>query len=308
MMFVAAFLNTKLRTKRAILGRMVTDANMQTATVGCLIAGILMMVVGTLASGGSGSVVSALNQLNRFFPMAIILGVINAIRRSGGTRSTNLPVLLAAAFTFGNGILGYSKEGIITPFLCWLMAAASQRYRVSRSQVIGSFAVAFFVIQYLVPYAQYGRAFRAESGTENIQVSISLLSNLGYVREQYLANSGSADQDEAYGYYDTPQGFFERLQMISIDDALIDHTQKFGTYGLYPMVASFENLVPHFIWKDKPEVFFGNVFAHEIGHSRRRRRYHRNLFFPHRRRLPPGGVVRDLPGRPCYVASPFHRL
>ena len=265
MMFVAAFLSTKLTTKRAILGKLVTDANMQTATVGCLVAGILMAIVGTMPSGGSGSVLSALKQLNRFFPMAIILGVIHTIRRSGGTRSTNLPVLLAGAFTFSLGIFGFSKEGIITPFLCWVMAAASQRYRVSRYQLIGSLAGVFFVFQYLVPYAQYGRAFREESNIENLRVSISLLSNLGYVREQYLATSVDADQDEAYGYYGTPQGFFERLQMISIDDALIDHTQKVGTFGLYPMVASFENLVPHFIWKDKPMVFFGNVFAHEIG-------------------------------------------
>jgi hypothetical protein len=31
------------------------------------------------------------------------------------------------------------------------------------------------------------------------------------------------------------------------------------------MVLALENLVPHFIWKDKPQVQIGNLFAHEVG-------------------------------------------
>ena len=53
--------------------------------------------------------------------------------------------------------------------------------------------------------------------------------------------------------------------MISIDDALIDHTAKFGTFGLYPMVIAFQNIVPRFIWPNKPNYLSGNVYAHEVG-------------------------------------------
>jgi len=210
-------------------------------------------------------VLSALNQLNHFFELAIILGVIHTIRRSGGTRSVNLPILLSGGFLFASGILGYSKEGIITPFLCWAIAAASQRYRVSRSQIVGGFLATVFVFQYLVPYAQYGRAYRGETFLENAEISFSLLSDLGYVRQQYLNDAAHIAEDRIGGYFDTPQGFFDRLQMLAIDDALIEHTRQFGTFGLYPIIASFENLVPHFIWADKPVVYFGNVYAHEIG-------------------------------------------
>jgi len=265
MMLVAGFLSTKLRTKRAFLRKMVTDANMQTATVGCMIAGILILVAGFLVPGGNGTVLSALGQLNRFFPMAIILGVIHAIRRSGGTRSVNPPVLISSGFLFAQGILGFSKEGIITPFLCWIIAAASQRYKVSRTQIFAGFLGTLFVFQYLVPYAQYGRGYREDTFAANLEVSISLLSELGYVRQQYLADQAYVAENGVGGYYNTSQGFFDRLQELGIDDALLDHTQQFGTYGLYPIIASFENLVPHFIWQDKPSVFFGNVYAHEIG-------------------------------------------
>jgi hypothetical protein len=256
-----------LKTKRALLAKMVTDANMQTATVGCLISGIVLFVVGPLLPSGNGSVISAINQVNRFFPMAIILGVIHAIRRSGGTRSISLPVLLAAGCSLSIGVLGFSKEGMLTPFLCWLVAAASQHYKMSRTQIFGSVLAAIFTFQYLVPYAQFGRSYRSDDdNVGGIGNSIFLLSNLGYVREQYLEESGDADdQGRLYAYYNEPQGFFDRLEMISIDDALIDYTQKFGTFGLYPLLASYQNLVPHFLWKDKPVVFFGNVYAHEIG-------------------------------------------
>jgi hypothetical protein len=265
MMLAAVFLSKKVRTKRALMGKMVTDSNMQTATVGCLIAGIFMIFAGYIIPGGNGSVLSALNQLNRFFPLTIILGVINTIRRSGGTRSINLPVVLAAALMFTGGVLGYSKEGMLGPFAAYVLAAASQRYRISRSQIVVGILATVFIFQYLVPYAQYGRSFREESGETNLQVSLSLLSNLGYVREQYLETSADAYEERVLGYYNTPQGLFDRLQMISIDDALIHQTDQFGVFGLMPMVAAFQNIVPHFIWKDKPQGVIGNVWAHEVG-------------------------------------------
>ncbi len=93
-----------------------------------------------------------------------------------------------------------------------------------------------------------------------------LLSNLGYVREQYLASAAdSYDDQEVIAYYNTPQGFVDRLQELSIDDALIHRTVQYGPIGLYPILFAFENLVPHFIWKDKPTILYGNVYAHEIG-------------------------------------------
>jgi hypothetical protein len=265
MMLVAVFLSKKVSTKYSILGKMITDDKLQTATVGCLVAGILINAGGFVLPGGNGSVISALNQINRFFPLAAILGVINTIRRSGGTRSFNLPVLLAITFMFTIGAVGFSKEGMFAPFACWLLAAASQRYWLSRRQIVVLILVTIFIFRYLVPYSQYGRNLRQEGGGFDISLSLSLLLNLGYVRQQYLASSAEAYDDRVYGYFDQPQGFFDRLQMFSIDDALINETENFGTYGFSPIIMGFENLVPHFIWKDKPQILIGNVWAHEIG-------------------------------------------
>jgi hypothetical protein len=265
MMLVAVFLSRKLTPRHALLGKMVTDANMQTATVGSMVAGFLMIIALALLPLGNGTALSALNQLNRFLHMAIILGVINSIRRSGGTRSVNFPVLLSAGVMFCVGTLGYSKEGMFTPFMCWLLAIASQRYKISRPQLVGAVVFLVLMFRYMVPYSQYGRNFREENYQPSLSTSISLLTDLGNVREQYLESSSETYVDKVLGYYDTPQGLFDRLQMLSIDDALINHTKLFGTFGLYPIYAGFQNLVPHFIWHDKPLLLAGNIYAHEVG-------------------------------------------
>jgi len=265
MMLVAVLFTRRFAPRHALLGKMVTDAKMQTATVGSLIAGILLNIAFIAVPSGSGSVLSALSQLNRFWPMAVVLGVINTIRRSGGRRSVNLPVLLAGFCMFAFGVLGFSKEGMLAPFACWLLAIASQRYKLNRAQVIGGVLAAIFVFRYLVPYAQYGRTFREENGGASISTVISLLSNLGYVRQQYLETSADSYEGRVLGYYNNSQGFFDRLQMISIDDAIINHTAQFGTFGLYPIEEAFENLVPHFIWPNKPALLAGNIYAHEVG-------------------------------------------
>jgi len=265
MMLVAAFLSRRLATKNALLGKMVTDANMQTATVGCMVTGFVVFIVSFFVPGGNGTVLSALSQINRFLPLAVMLGVLNTNRRSGGTRSVNLPVLVSAGFMFTIGLLNFSKEGMFTPFVCWLLAASSQRYKISRFQLCGVFFVAFFVFYYLVPYSQYGRTYKEEGEAFNVDTSLSLLSKLDYVREQYYESSTEAIEDRVQGYFNKPQGFFDRLEMISIDDALDNHTQQFGPLGFYPVLQSFQNVVPHFIWPDKPNLTSGNNFAHEIG-------------------------------------------
>lgn len=264
---LAVLLSRRIATKRAILRDMVTDSKMQTATVGCMITGFVLFIVSVFFPeiNGNGTVLSAITQVNQFFPLAIVLGTIHTIRRSGGTRSVNLPVLLSIFFSCGLGIFGFSKQGIIAPLVCWLLTAASQRYRVSRTQIALGLFTAFFIFHYLVPYSQYGRNLRQDSFSGNFYVVVSLLSDLGNVREQYLENSDDAEQTLFYGYYETPQGFFDRLQAFSMDSALIDNKHQTGFVGMMPILQAFENYVPHFLWPDKPAVNYGNKYAHDIG-------------------------------------------
>ncbi len=265
MMLVAVYLSRKVTLKRALLGDILPDYKIQTATIGCTIVAFIIAFISLVAPGGNGSFMAALNQLNHFFPLAIILGVMHTIRRTGGRRSLSMPVLLSGGLLFYDGVIGFSKEGMFAPMLCYLLAAASQRYRVSKVQVGSAILVTVFVFRYLVPYSQYGRNFKQESQVENVKTAYLLLTNLEDVRRQYLDSAADRYEDQLFGYYDSPQGFFDRLEMISIDDGLISHTQDYGTFGMTPVIIGIENIVPHFIWKDKPSMLFGNTFAHEVG-------------------------------------------
>jgi hypothetical protein len=262
-MLAAVFISRKLVTKRALLGTMLTEANTQNATVGCMITGLLLILANIFVPHDSGSVLSAIGQIDRFLPLAIIIGVRHQIKKTGGARSFGWAVILSMAVSMAIGLITFSKEGMFTPLLCWVVAACSMRYRLVPYQIIGGLLFALFTFQFLVPYSQYGREYRSTSLSQSISSSISLLSNLGYVRQQY--EDTERDEDVTVGYYNTPQGFFDRLQMISIDDALIGLTEQGHVFGLYPVWSNFENLIPHFLWPNKPRLYWGTVYAHEIG-------------------------------------------
>ena len=265
-MYGAVFVSRKLTPRTGLLQNLVTDKNLQNATVGCLVMGIFVQIIISLVPKTNGSFISALIQINRFYPMAMILGVIHQIRKSGGTRSINLPVFVAGAAILYTGIIGFSKEGMFTPIACWLAAVACQNYKMSRIQLAGITATLAFMIVYLVPYSQYGRDYEVleDNLQSHVKASLYLLSNLDMVRAEYKAQS-EYTVSEKHGYFNVDVGFLDRLQMISPDDELIDVTERTGPHGIEPLIQGFQNLVPHFLWPNKPTVTTGNAYAHEIG-------------------------------------------
>lgn len=264
-MYGAVFLSRRFTRKRPLLGNMISDADLLNASFGCTIVGLILVVLLTAIDFQSGSVLSALSQLNRFLQIGIILGVIYQIRKSGGTSSVNLPVVISIGSSLLLGIVNFGKQAMFTPLLCWLIAAASQRYRVSLYQVISFILTGTFMLYYLVPYSQYGRNFKTGTFSGDVAVSIDMLSNLDYVRQQFKLDSETLLENRVQGYFDTPQGFVDRVSMLSVDDAIITVTEEKGAFGLAPIYLQLEGLIPHFLWPEKPTYRFGNLYAHEIG-------------------------------------------
>jgi hypothetical protein len=124
---------------------------------------------------------------------------------------------------------------------------------------------AFLIFYYLFPYAQYGRDFRGDnpSFSNNLQVALPLLEHPEETRKQYAE---AADVSPP-GYYNTSQGFWDRLQFISVDDGLINATDQGKEFGLWPVKAVFLNVIPHVIWPDKPDLRLGNTYMHEYSPS-----------------------------------------
>lgn len=266
-MLFAVFVSRKLVGKRALLETVVKEKDMRNAAIGSLFVGTSISVASVLLPHGSGSIISAMMQVNRFLPLAVILGTTYVIKKSDGTRSMNglLAVTLTISAFFG--LVSFSKEGIFYPFMCWLVAACALRYRVSALQLAGLVLAAAFAVMFLVPYSQIGRNLPTENDTYmgRIQLSVSLLSDLGSLRDRYVRDQAENPEEKSGSYYDRSQGFMDRLTMIVADDALINITDKGSVFGLQGIYLDFANWVPHFLWPNKPSGGAGNYFAREIG-------------------------------------------
>ena len=279
-MLVSAYLKKLVLPAKSLLGDTVDRIDMDAASLGCMIVGAGIFIAGAFTVRGgataeetyannAGTVLSALNQVNQFLPLGIILGVTYQIKKTGGKRFLGTAVVVATSFAcLVFGIIGTSKQGLFQPIACVIIAAAAMRYQFSRGQILAFALSMFFAFYYLIPYVQLGKQMvQGQTFLESAGNSYALITDVDAVRERTAVEAQTAYDDDDYTshYFDTPQGIFDRLQMISIDDALIDITEQGQVFGLSPLLYDLYNLVPHFIWPDKPLIALGNIYSHEIG-------------------------------------------
>jgi len=263
-MLAAVIVSRRFARRTGLLQNILTESRMYRASVGCMVFGVAGgFIIAVLGEAGA-RLASAFTQLNQLIPLGIIIGVIYEIRSSRGTRSINLPLALAIVYVFIiNGLLGYSKQGMLLPLVCWALPVCAMQYRLSRLQVFACLLVVFIVFRYLVPYAQYGRNLVNDdmSFSQQVDLSARLLEHPNGTREKYLEGA------EGYGggYYNKPQGFWDRLNFVSVDDGLVNITDQGKVFGLWPVKACLLNMVPHVFWPNKPDLKFGNTYAHEMG-------------------------------------------
>lgn len=266
-MLVAGLVSRRFVRRTGLLQTVLKEHQMYRAAVGCLIFSVAgPILIGMLGSAGA-RLGTAFNQLNELGPLAILLGVMYEIRRSGGTRSVNTAVVIAIVYTFVvYGILGFSKQGLLFPLYCWLLPVCALRYRLSPLQVAGGIVWLLIVFEILVPFSQYGRRFVTDNPPTSVRIKVAttLLSDPVDLRKKYAQIEG--DIGSGIRYYNHPEGFWERLTFIAQDDALINVTDQTGhTFGYLPVISSFINVVPRVFMPNKPAYSFGNMYAHEIG-------------------------------------------
>jgi hypothetical protein len=261
-MLAAVIVSRRFTRKSGLLQKLLKDSEMYRSSVGCFVFGILGGLIIALLGERGERLATAFIQLNQLIPLGILIGVMYEIRRSGGTRSVNLPIVLASIYYFVFAMLAFSKQGMLTPFFCWVIPVCVLRFRVSAFQVIFCALGIFITFQYLVPYAQYGRGLVTPTTTfsERIALETQLIEHPEETQKDYKELTANDT-----GYFNEPQGFWDRLQFVSVDDGLINLTDQGKVFGLLPIQASFLNAIPRVFWPNKPTLRFGNVYAHELG-------------------------------------------
>ena len=151
-MLGAVIVSSRFRRKTGLLQNMLKESQMYRASVGCMAFGIAGAFIIALLGESGVRLQSAFHQLNRLVPLGIVIGVMYEIRRSGGTRSVNLPMLLAGIYFFLNGVLGFSKEGMLSGPVCWFIPVCALRFRLSFLQAASCLtaAVLFFCTWFLI--------------------------------------------------------------------------------------------------------------------------------------------------------------
>jgi hypothetical protein len=254
------------------------NVNLGLASLGCVLADLFAFYSLHFLPGGSGTINSVIVQENVFLPLAILLGTVYTIRRSGGRRSVNVVTALASVMMFTFGLISYSKQALLTFFVCWLVAAASQRYRLGPVQILLVAGFSVYAVMILSPLSQVGRAIVPDDANrwQRLELSIDLLSHPLRLRATYEGMSGAGEPGQilpvyAQSYFDTPQGLLDRLTMIKSDDRLVNYTLQGHTDGYQRFIYYFINWIPHFILPNK-ESFAppggagaGNFYAHETG-------------------------------------------
>ncbi len=243
------------------------EPNYTLSATGCLIVGILQTILNNFATGGTGSFMSAFNQLSQFYPLAIILGTIGAIRESGGRRSVNFVSSMAMALVFASGTLVFSKQGMLMSGACWIVAAAFTRYKLRLINVIALALFGYFAFA-ISPTIAAGRQ-RIREGAGNLDRAALVYEIVTHMHEfkeiEQESEEHVLETQGRSGYYNEHQGLVDRLSMLSVDDTFFNYASKSNHIDYKPVLDNYENLIPHVIDPDKPVPLSGNYYAHQIG-------------------------------------------
>ena len=261
-MLVAVMFSRRFRARKALIAGKLPEKNLHSAYVGCAILSVLLSAyLLFFPNVANGSLSSFLVQIDHFPMLTLVLGIIYTVHRTDGRRSVSGPVFAMMLLLSLNGLIGFSKEAFLSPFFAWAVTVALLRYRLHWLN-IASFCIGlYFVIVFMVPYAQYGRNLQ-NTGLSSIQLSAYLLTHMDEVHEGY--NEGAEFVGNVH-YYNEHYGLLDRLDMLAGDDALIDLADREGAFGYVPLKVGFLNVIPHVLYPDKPTENPGNVYAHQIG-------------------------------------------
>lgn len=269
-MLLAAFISRRIATTvDGIAGVLhIRSFNYQESALGCLVLFGFLTFGGLILPANGGQILHSLQIINPFLPLTILLGTISAVQLSRGMRSTSALTWFAMGYIFVTGLLSFSKQGVFTPVVCWVIGVAWARFRLRFVHLafLGIFAVLSFKL--FVPICQIGRnAIQVDTLDERVRVVEDFLfhpSTLRKIEDEYEI---PVDLDMRMYYYNQPQGFMDRLSMMPNDSVLIQWTDQGHVFGYLAIRYYFENWVPHIIDPHKLEgiAVGGNTYVHEMG-------------------------------------------
>ena len=270
----AAGLSRRFSTRRNIVRFTARDLeNLKNTSAGLLGIGLFSQILlSNYNTGASGTIWTALSQLNIFIPMATVLATYYEICISRGQRSMNWIVLVSIFYVAGFGFLAASKQGMYSPFFAYFLVCAALEYRFRPLQVIAILSWLAFAVGFLFPWAQYARSMtRQPTFTGTVEATYDLLRDPNTIPAMYQWYSDSLKQNEDVNQvalcYDHPHGLLDRESLICQDDRLIHLTEHTGPTGGTYLIEGFEMVIPHLLWPGRVSLSLGNLYGRETSEA-----------------------------------------
>lgn len=257
---IAVFFTAKLRSKQGLLEKLDAGRRVDQIGIGCIL--IAYFTPYLLPSSLQGTF-SQFN--NGFVYLSILLPVYQRTKQTDGKTSFHYVALIGWLYlTYTYGIAGLSKQGLFGPSVAWVVAAVAAGYRTTLTRLALLAATAIFAVTILTPFSQIARNYRGEAN--QAEIAWQLLQHPLETRARYNEDL-RLSYVVGYGYhwFDQPQGLLDRLTMVPVDDALVwstDHVRPGSPDALWSYVL---NMVPRYLYPNKPNLLWGNVYAHDIG-------------------------------------------
>ena len=161
------------------------------------------------------------------------------------------------------GMLSASKEGILTPLLCWLVVVASSRHRFSLYGILGLAAVLFIAWTYVYPFSQNARdPIRAAN---NVTEKVDLIIDYFQDPTQFADVNSSYSKSSEFGLESSKVSIIARYSTLPSIDMLIDADFKLGYTGVERYLPVLVSVVPHALWPNKPHAITSNELGHKAG-------------------------------------------
>jgi hypothetical protein len=210
---------------------------------------------------------SLLAALNHFSPLLIAISVMMAtyvrMATTGGRSVMNWFVAFLLILAIVPGLLSASKEGMLTPLLCWFLVVAASRHRFSPFGILGIATVLFVAWTFVYPFSQNARS--SVRGAENLSEKVDLI--VGFFRDpsQFPDSISNSENSSEFGVSTSKVSIIARYSVLPSIDMLIGADQKLGYTSIDRYAPVLVSIVPHALWPNRPAPLTSNELGHKAG-------------------------------------------
>ena len=213
---------------------------------------------------------SLLAFLNHFTILLLILAMVLSVqqRLKETNRKSSADFTVIAIFCFGTfiGIMGASKQGMLTWGVCWLLVCAAYGYQFKRSQLLMVMCAVFITWFYVYPFSQ--RARNAIHSLPTYSEKIAMVGDFLLHPENYPEDDSKLDANtDEFGDAQSKLSIVQRYSLLYTTSTLVDGDNRGGFTGIGAHLPAFFAIIPHFLWPDRPDPIVGNGLARKAGIS-----------------------------------------